>query len=694
MSPRNPEEIVSHLLSTLRRSALTAGESAEQLANLLYLKWLDEDDQQRAASGQTRLFEGAAERYRWCAWSKISPSEMKQTLSDGVFPYLASMVRTNAEVGDFFRSAKMTLEPHTLVEVVHCLGGLHLLAMTDRDRGALFVQLLAAASSSMDRGQFNSPTPLRRLMVALAQPAIDDSILDPCCGVGGLITEAYSQAQGNRSVVCEAATHSFAGQRVRGVEHSWSVARLARLNLLFHGLSGNEVTCGNALTNTGAISDDELKRGFSLVLAVPPFGGRESGDTIRPELAIKTRQSELLFLSLAMRALAPSGRAVMVVPDGVLFGSSDAHMEVRRQLVEEHQLLAVISLGTGAFAPYTAIKSNILVFRKPEHAPVKQPNRVWFYELPLIGLSKTKSAGTYPGSDLLVRLWNTFAKSDFSHPPGIPANTILRADAPEPEGYWADQRAIEAKGYVLTANAYKPQRKDVAIAPATIRARLTEELAKLQNLSAQFRSAEATPQISEVDWSPALLSEVTINLPSFDASAEPDARFNYVDLSSLDRERNVIANPKRVLANEMAPRARRRLQEGDVLISSVRPAATGIAIVTSEWDGAIASGDLCVLRANPSILNSKFLLHLCLDSSFIQQLNAAAGGTTIPRVSESQIKGLKVKLPPLLAQKQLVESLANIELLGQAAANVAGATQTLLQGIRRTVFQSKDQPDS
>jgi hypothetical protein len=384
----------------------------------------------------------------------------------------------------------------------------------------------------------------------------------------------------------------------------------------------------------------------------------------------------------------------MVVPDGVLFGSSEAHLEVRRQLVEEHQLLAVISLGTGAFAPYTAIKSNILVFRKPEHATVGQPNRVWFYDLPLIGSSKAKSAETYPGSDRLVHLWNTFAKSDFSHPPGIPANTILRADAPEPEGYWADQRAIEAKGYVLTANAYKPKREEVVTPLATIRARLTEELAKLQHLAAQFSPADATPQISQADWSAALLSEVTLNVPSFEASGEPDACFNYVDLSSLDRERNVIANPKRVLANEMPPRARRRLQEGDVLISSVRPAATGIAIVTSEWAGAIASGDLCVLRANSSILDSKFLLHLCLDSSFIQQLNAAAGGTTIPRVSESQVKGLKVKLPPLLAQKQLVESLANIELLGQAAANVAGSTQSLLQGIRRTVFQSKDQPDS
>lgn len=690
MSYSPHKDLIRHLFDILR-GALRRDEVAEQIAHLLYLKFLDEEDEVRAATGQPCIFEGAAERYRWRVWSKFQPKEMDLTLRDGVFPYLASLVRNDTNVGDYFRSVSMTIDqPQMLASAVGVLSSLRILEMDIRDRGALFDELLASGFESQYGGQFRTPLPLRELLLDLTQPTLDDSILDPCCGIGGVIAEAYERTHGDSSVVAELHSYVTTNRRIKGVELSWPVARLARLNLIFHGLTGTEVTCGNALTNSGVLSDNEFKRGFSLVIAVPPFGGRVSVETVRPELATKSKLGELLFLELSIRALAPGGRAAVVVPDGVLFGSTEAHVELRRKLVEEQQLLAVIALSAGAFAPYTTIKTNVLLFRKPESGQTPGAHRVWFYELTSTRSTKSSSEEPYSGAGELARLWNTYANSNFRNPPGVHSTVTLDVDAAEPQGWWTDRSGIKEKNFVLTPNFHKPRRKETLVPPETLRARLVEALAALDEAVRRFEIEDQAPSLGAEIWSTKQMSEVTCEVPAFSVATEPNVEFIYVEISSLDRERNVITKPKQILGQDISSRKLRRLQKGDVLISTIRPAATGIALVTQEWDGALASGDLCVLRANTTVINSDFLLQLCLDRSFIKQLNSAAGGSTIPRVSESVIRSIVVQIPPLLFQQRLVDSLTRVEALGRVAASVTETARDLQHAIRMGVFQHRD----
>ena len=689
MSDDLAKEFILELFNIIRNSALHMAEGVEQVAHLLYLKLLDEEEDRRLSAGRIPLFEGSAYRYRWRCWSSLPASEMAILLQDGVFPYLASLIREDSHVGDYFRSVKMTIHsPHVLAAIVETLGRVRLLDLTDTERGRIFEHLLAGMEGFPGGGDSSTPLPLRRLMVTLAEPTTDDSILDPCCGFAGVLAECVSTSNERRGIVSEHFFNSLPKQRLRGIEISWPSARLARLNMIFHGFKGTEITCGNALTSSGALGEDELRRGFSLVLANPPFGRREQIELIRPEIGIRSQQSEALFLDLAMRALAEGGRAVVVVTEGVLFGSSEAQVELRRQLLENSQLLAVISLATRAFSPHSSVRASILVFRKPFKDQGIHTHRVWFYELQSKAMTKSRIEEDYGAGSELVTAWNKYASNDFQIPPGVQTRETLKADAPEPLGWWADFETIQSNGYALTVSRYKPHRDEPCVDPAEVQTRLVQQLAELQIAAQNWYSPVGVLQLPSRHSNPRPLSDITLDVPSINPASEPETFFDYVEISGFDRDQHVVKTAKRIQGKDIPPRSRRRLRTGDVLISTVRPSAAGVAIVSEKWDGAIASGDICVLRAKTSAIAPEFLLHLCLDSSFIRQISAASGGATIPRVPESEIKGTIVHVPPLLSQQlQLVETLAGIERLGRAASGLFETTKELQQAIRTLSFQ-------
>ncbi len=492
----------------------------EQLSYLLYLKLLDEAENQHTQAellgitlDRPTLFPAQAKRYRWSEWRFKSGRELLDFVSDEVFPYMASLVREAPSVATFFADARFQFEdPHVFKEVVDILDTFQFAKLGPDVKGDIFeYQLLKLQNQAKsDLGQFRTPRQLRQFMVQLVDPDIGDSIYDPACGTGGFLVEAldhilakystttrlvpiygegWEERQGCSTV--EAALEKFPrlqtyrrgiGDRLAkddwrkleaslyGHDVSGQMVRVALMNLVLHGVPKARIRRANALSETGGLTEDDKSRKYKVILANPPFAGLLPKDSIRSDLPTNSKKSELLFLAIMMDALAPGGRCAVVVPEGLLFGSTGSHIELRKKLVEDFDLHAVISLPAGVFKPYAGVKTSVLVFSKPlEHAKTVALNRmnlrkpIWFYDIKNDGYDPDKVSGggrvetpNENGIPALLDAWATFKSTDFQSPPGPQANTLLPADATEPACWWATVAKIADSDYSLSAAAYKP----------------------------------------------------------------------------------------------------------------------------------------------------------------------------------------------------------------------------------------------
>ena len=239
------------------------------------------------------------------------------------------------------------------------------------------------------------------------------------------------------------------------------------MNLVLHGISKARLKRANVLSEIGGQSEDDLNRRYKVILSNPPFAGVLPKESIRQDLPTSSKKSELLFLSLMMESLAPGGRCALVVPEGALFGSTRAHKDLRRKIVYDFEILAVVSLPAGVFRPYAGVKTSVIVFRNPVSAPKKEKaatKKVWFYEVKNDGFDPDKIQGgvrpeTSDKNDIpgLLLAWAEYKKSDFKKPPGVVANTILPPGSEEPKCWWATHDTIEAGDFNLTAGRFKPQ---------------------------------------------------------------------------------------------------------------------------------------------------------------------------------------------------------------------------------------------
>jgi len=239
------------------------------------------------------------------------------------------------------------------------------------------------------------------------------------------------------------------------------------MNLVLHGIGKARLKRANVLSEIGGQSEDDLNRRYKVILSNPPFAGVLPKESIRQDLSTNSKKSELLFLSLMMETLAPGGRCAVVVPEGALFGSSNAHKSLRQKLVQDFEILAVVSLPAGVFKPYAGVKTSVLVFRKPVSVPKKgkaATEKIWFYDVKNDGFDPDKIQGgvrpeTPEKNDIpgLLTAWVEYKKSNFQSAPGMEGNTILEPGSEEPKCWWVSYDTIEANDFKLTANRYKPQ---------------------------------------------------------------------------------------------------------------------------------------------------------------------------------------------------------------------------------------------
>ena len=395
----------------------------EQISYLIYLKLLDEREAElevkaRLLKGKGNgkpLFPDQASRYRWSNWRFKCGKELRDFVRDEVFPYMASLLKEEPQVAIYFQDAKLEIEdPHVLKEVIDSLDTFQFGKLGPDVKGDIFEYLLQYLSRQpqSDMGQFRTPRQIRMAMVEMVEPDLGDTICDLACGTAGFLVDCvehilakysaeprevpiygeewladrgWTLAQAWKEISNLQTYRKGAGEKIPdwellegsifGFEVSRQMMRISMMNLVLHGIRNAHVKRANSLSELGGMSDEDLRRRYKCILMNPPFAGMLPAESIRKDLPTQSKKSELLFLGLAMESLAPGGGCAIIVPEGALFGSTSGHIELRKKLVEDYELLAVISLPAGVFKPYAGVKTGILVFRKPAESQKAEGRR-------------------------------------------------------------------------------------------------------------------------------------------------------------------------------------------------------------------------------------------------------------------------------------------------------------------------------
>lgn len=401
----------------------------EQLTYLLFIKRLDElhtlKERKAARIGkpvEEPVFAAGQDHLRWSRFKETAPETMFATVRDEVFPFIKGLGRNgNGGDGDpddstYTRHMKDALfmipAPRVLANVVDQLDTID---MADTDtKGDLYEYMLGKIASAGQNGQFRTPRHIIKLMVEMTAPTPRDVICDPACGTAGFLIAASEYLVRHHSEAIyrdEAARRRYNEGTFHGYDFDSTMLRIGSMNMLLHGVENPDIRYRDSL----AQADDDEAEKYSLILANPPFAGSLDYESTARDLQqiVKTKKTELLFMALFLRLLQTGGRAAVIVPDGVLFGSSKAHKALRRMLVEEQKLDAVISMPSGVFKPYAGVSTAIVLFTRTNSGGTDQ---VWFYDMRADGFSLDDKRSPQPETsdlpDILARWQNRAAETE------------------------------------------------------------------------------------------------------------------------------------------------------------------------------------------------------------------------------------------------------------------------------------------
>lgn len=375
----------------------------EQLTYLLFIKQLDEQHTRKESKAnrsgkpiEEPIFAPEQDHLRWSRFKETAPEQMFETLRDGVFPFIkglgASTPLSDRDEEDSTYSHHMKdalfMMPTARV-LANVVDQLDAIEMADRDtKGDLYEYMLGKIASAGQNGQFRTPRHIIKLMVALTAPTPKDVICDPACGTAGFLIAASEYLMDHHSEVIYKDAESrrrFNEETFSGYDFDSTMLRIGSMNMLLHGVEKPDIRYKDSLAEADAAAGDD-EEAYSLILANPPFAGSLDYETTAKDLlkVVKTKKTELLFLTLFLRVLQTGGRAAVIVPDGVLFGSSKAHKALRKMLVEDQKLDGIISMPSGVFKPYAGVSTAIVLFTKTNSGGTDQ---VWFYDMQADGFS-------------------------------------------------------------------------------------------------------------------------------------------------------------------------------------------------------------------------------------------------------------------------------------------------------------------
>ncbi|TFV52861.1 class I SAM-dependent DNA methyltransferase [Blastococcus sp. TF02A-35] len=365
-------------------------EVIEQITYLLFIRRLDDLQtlKERKANRTGKpiedpIFQPSEAGLRWSRFKDFEPGVMHQVIGEGVFPFLRRLGGDGSTYSEHMKDARFTIPtPALLSRVVDMLDDV---PMQDRDtNGDLYEYMLSKIASAGQNGQFRTPRHIIQLMVAMTAPQPSDEICDPACGTAGFLVAASEYVRHEHPTVMtdEQQRQHYHRSMFHGYDFDSTMLRIGSMNMLMHGVEQPDIRYRDSLSE-GAAGEEGI---YSLILANPPFAGSLDYESTSKDLqrVVKTKKTELLFLALFLRLLKPGGRAAVIVPDGVLFGSSTAHKALRRILVEDQKLDAVVKLPSGVFRPYAGVSTAILLFTKTNSGGTED---VWFYDVKADGFS-------------------------------------------------------------------------------------------------------------------------------------------------------------------------------------------------------------------------------------------------------------------------------------------------------------------
>jgi type I restriction enzyme M protein len=420
----------------------------EQFTYLLFIRRLDEiqtnKENQANVVGiaiKDPIYTKETDNLRWSKFKQLEPENMYRLFQkeNGVFDFMKNIGAQGSVFGQYMKGATFMIPTPKLLDTV--VQQIDSIEMEDRDtKGDLYEYLLSKIATAGRNGQFRTPRHIIKMMVELMQPKKDDTICDPACGTAGFLVAAgeYIHENHNDWFLDKDFREHYNNEMFNGAEFDATMLRIAAMNLQLHGIEQPNLTSKDSLSEANA----DMTEKYSLILANPPFKGSLDYDSVDHEILkkVKTKKTELLFLGLMLRALKTGGRCAVIIPDGVLFGSSNAHKQIRKEIVDNQQLHAVISMPSGVFKPYAGVSTAILIFTKTESGGT---SNVWFYDMQADGFSlddKRNPISDNDIPDIIERFCNPEAERSRS-----------RTD----RSFLVPLAEIRANDYDLSINRYK-----------------------------------------------------------------------------------------------------------------------------------------------------------------------------------------------------------------------------------------------
>jgi type I restriction enzyme M protein len=432
----------------------------EQMTYLMFIHDLDDTDNRHAKEAmmlglpyesvfakEVKIGERTinGNQLKWSVFHDFPAAKMYSTMQEWVFPFIKSLHGDKDSAYSKYMDDAIFKIPTPLMldKIVTSMDGIYeqIAQLKNADtRGDIYEYLLSKLATAGVNGQFRTPRHIIRMMVELMEPKADEIICDPACGTSGFLVSAseYLREMRKEEVLFDQKNKNhYMNHMFHGFDMDRTMLRIGAMNMMTHGVDNPFIEYRDSLSDQNPDKDK-----YSLILANPPFKGSLDYDSVSPDLlkVCKTKKTELLFLALFIRMLKVGGRCACIVPDGVLFGSSTAHKAIRKELVENNHLEAVISMPSGVFKPYAGVSTAILIFTKTGHGGT---GKVWFYDMKADGFSlddKRSETKENDIPDIIKRFKDLSGETERKR---------------TEQSFFVPKEEIAGNGYDLSINKYK-----------------------------------------------------------------------------------------------------------------------------------------------------------------------------------------------------------------------------------------------